>query len=88
LDIRIFYNRSWAQDGKIRPKRIYTTLPRTIIIMASSGGSLPVFEKLNGSDNYNNWTFLMELYLAHEDLWECVELTTTAASGQAAVVDV
>jgi sucrose-6-phosphate hydrolase SacC (GH32 family) len=49
---------------------------------------LPVFEKLNGSDNYNNWTFLMELYLAHEDLWECVELTTTAASGQVTVVDV
>jgi hypothetical protein len=30
----------------------------------------------------------MELYLVHEDLWECVEPATTAASGQAAVVDV
>jgi hypothetical protein len=59
-----------------------------IIIMASSGGSLSVFEKLNGSDNYNNWKFLMELCLVHEDLWECVERATTARSGQAAVVDV
>jgi hypothetical protein len=43
-------------------------LPRMIIIMASSGGSLSVFEKLNGSDNYNNWKFLMELCLVNEDL--------------------
>jgi hypothetical protein len=49
--------------------------------MSSSSESLPVFEKLNFSDNYNKLKYLMELYLVHEDLWECVALATTAASG-------
>jgi hypothetical protein len=56
--------------------------------MASSSGSLPVFEKLSGSDNYNNWEFQMELYLVYEDLSECVELATTAANRHVAVVNV
>jgi hypothetical protein len=30
----------------------------------------------------------MELYLVHEEFWKCVEPATTAASGQAAVINV
>ena len=39
----------------------------------SSQGTLPSMEKLEGSSNYCNWKFLMQMYLMHEDLWDCIE---------------
>lgn len=35
--------------------------------------NLPGIEKLEGSSNYNNWKFCMEMHLIQEDLWECIE---------------
>lgn len=43
--------------------------PNTNITVVSA---LLHIKKLDGQNNYNSWKFLIELYLIHEDLWECV----------------
>lgn len=37
------------------------------------------FEKLTGVSNYSNWKFLMQMYLIHEDLWDCIEESISTA---------
>jgi len=43
----------------------------------SSQSTLPSIEKLEGSKNYGNWKFAMQMYLMHEDLWDCIDIDET-----------
>lgn len=44
---------------------------------ATSSGISINFEKLSGISNYGNWKFSMRMYLIHEDLWDCIEESST-----------
>lgn len=38
---------------------------------SSTAGSIPV-DKLKGINDYNTWKFLMQMYLRHEDMFDCI----------------
>lgn len=46
--------------------------------MASNSGTFSI-PKLIGRENYSTWTFSVQSYLEHEDLWDCVIGTETDA---------
>ncbi|XP_057654122.1 uncharacterized protein LOC130892631 [Diorhabda carinulata] len=39
------------------------------------GSNLSNLEKLVGRENFTTWKFTMKIYLQHEDLWCCIELS-------------
>lgn len=34
---------------------------------------MPVIERLDGMQNYNNWKFTMEMFFVHDEFWKSTE---------------
>ncbi|CAK9809139.1 hypothetical protein ANTQUA_LOCUS5901 [Anthophora quadrimaculata] len=39
----------------------------------ATNNQLELIEKLSGRENYATWRFAMQMYLQHEELWDCIE---------------
>ncbi|CAB3253508.1 unnamed protein product [Arctia plantaginis] len=39
----------------------------------ASNNQMALIEKASGRENYATWRFAMQIYLQHEELWDCIE---------------